>query len=246
MNTTDKHGSAVAPAERDDSLGRQPGRIRSLYRLGGARWYDFFRKLWTRVVSQAAEAALDRLLRATAGDGCRVLDIGCGTGYNLGRLRRLGIPFASYLGVDLTDAMLAIARERYAGEPRATFTEADLYTLADTPERFDVLLCTWVASHLERPREVFDLAYNLLAPDGHALFLTFTRPQWYVAWWFTPFARLFQTHYVEQTALSNLLGLKARETWTAGITTLVHLERSTELDQPAHGTEEAERGGQRT
>jgi SAM-dependent methyltransferase len=244
MNITDKL-DPVAPEERDDAPRRRPRRVRSLYRLGGARWYDFFRALWTRVTSQAAEAALDRLVRTTAGACCRVLDIGCGTGYNLARLRRLGISFGSYLGVDLTDAMLAIARERYADEPRATFTEADLHTLAGTPERFDVILCTWVASHLERPREVFDLAYNLLAPDGYAFFLTFTRPKWYVAWWFTPFARLFQTHYVEQMALYHLPGLKARETWTAGITTLVHLERSKAADQPARGTEQAERGGQR-
>jgi SAM-dependent methyltransferase len=73
-----------------------------------------------------------------------VLDIGCGTGHNLGRLRRLGVPFESYRGVDLTNSMLAIARQRYA----------DATALRDLPAL--TTIHPWTAGlvklvHLRRP-----------------------------------------------------------------------------------------------
>lgn len=203
-------------------------RVQSLYQIGGARWYDPFRLLWTRLTSRAAEAEFDRLLSESATEGCRVLDLGCGTGHNLGRLQRLGVPFESYRGVDLTEAMLDIAEEHYREEPRATFTRSDLHDLAQAADRFELVLCTWVASHLEQPRDVFEIAHRLLVPGGHALFLTLTQPHWYLAWWFTPFVRLFQARYVPPEMLRNLPGLEMRRTWTAGLTTLVHLKKTTE------------------
>jgi len=202
--------------------------VRQLYQLGAARWYDPFRVLWTQLTSRAAEAEFDRLLREVATEGCRLVDLGCGTGYNLGRLLRLAIPFGSYRGIDLTEAMLDIARARHRGEPRATFERADLYDLAKTADRFDLVLCTWVASHLEQPRDVFEIAHRVLVPGGHALFLTLTRPHWHIAWWLTPFVRLFQARYVPPEMLRDLPGLEMRRTWTAGLITLVHLKRGAE------------------
>jgi len=217
--------------------------VRRLYQFGGARWYDAFRTVWTRVTSPAAEATLDQWLREAARDECRVLDIGCGTGFNLGRLQRLGVPFRSYLGVDLTDAMLAIARTRYADERRAIFVEANLSDLAGTPERFDVILCTWVASHLDHPREVFDLAYDLLAPSGHAFLLVMTQPRWHIFWWLAPLARLFQARFVDLEPLGDLRGLKRMETSAAGLATVFSLLKGTASSTDAPPTMSARTGG---
>lgn len=199
------------------------GRVQSLYRLAGARWYDPFRTVWVQVTSRAAEEKVDQLVLESARAGCRVLDVGCGTGHNLGRLLRLEVPFESYRGVDLTDSMLAIARRRYADESRATFVVSDLHDLADTPERFDLIACTWVLSHLERPRDALEIACRLLAPSGQALFLTLTRPRWYVSWWFTPFVRMFQARYVDPAAFEGLPASTTIHTWTAGMVTLAQL-----------------------
>jgi 2-polyprenyl-3-methyl-5-hydroxy-6-metoxy-1,4-benzoquinol methylase len=201
----------------------RPEGVRTLYRLAGARWYDPFRTLWQRLTSRAAEAEIDRLVRESAVEGSRVLDIGCGTGYNLDRLRRLGVPFESYRGVDLTDSMLAIARRRHADEARATFVESDLRDLSGTRERFDLILCTWVLSHLEHPREALEIACQLLAPSGRAFFLTLTRPRWYVAWWFTPLVRLFQARYVDPAAWRNLQVPTVTQKWAADMVTLIQL-----------------------
>ncbi len=199
--------------------------MRRVYRFGSARWYDTFRTIWTWVTSRTAEAKLDQWLREAAIDGCRVLDIGCGTGFNVGRLRRLGVPFGSYLGVDLTDAMLAVAREHYAGEPRASFLEANLAMLPGTPERFDLVLCTWVASHLDHPREAFEIGFEVLAPSGQAFFITMTQPRWYVSWWVAPFAHLFQARFVDPDSLADLPGLQRIETSAAGLVTIVRLQK---------------------
>lgn len=201
-------------------------RVRRLYSLLDARWYDPFRALWEPLTSRAAEAEIDRIVRESAGEGCRVLDIGCGTGYNLGRLRRLGVPFESYQGIDLTDSMLAIARERYAGEARARFVESDLRALSGAPERFDLILCTWVLSYVERPRDALEIACQLLAPSGRALFLTLTRPRWYVAWWFTPFVYLFQSRYVDPAAWRDLPVATRIQRWAADMVTLIQLRQA--------------------
>lgn len=199
--------------------------VSRLYQFGSARWYNAFRTIWTRATSRQAESELDRMVRVEAEDARNVLDIGCGTGHNLGRLLRLGGPFESYRGVDLTQAMLEIARADYHAEARATFDQTDLHDLEGSTERYDLILCTWVASHLERPRDVFEVAYRLLAPGGSAFLLTLTRPRWYVRAWFTPFVLLFQAAYVDPEDLRDLPGLCTRTTWTARLATLVHLKR---------------------
>jgi len=214
--------------------------VERLYQFGSARWYETFRAIWTRLTSRAAEAELDQILRENAVDGCHVLDIGCGTGHNLGRLLRLEIPFSSYRGVDLTDAMLNIAREHFRAEARARFEQADLYRLAGSVERYDLILCTWVASHLEQPRDVFEIAYGLLAPEGRALFLTLTRPRWYILWWFSPFVRLFQARYLRAEVLHDLPGLVAQSSWTARLTTLVHLRKPRESEMKGLEAEDAQ------
>jgi SAM-dependent methyltransferase len=200
-------------------------RVRALYGIAGARWYDPFRAAWTALTSRPAEAVLDRLIVEVARPDSRVLDIGCGTGYNLARLRQLAVPFGTYLGVDLSPAMLAIAREEHAGEPRSRFVEGDLHALATMEQRFDLVVCTWVASHLERPRDVFELAYQLLAPGGHAVFLLMTPPPWYVRWWFAPLVRLFQTRWVDPEVLRDLPGLAWAQHFRGGLVTAVHLVR---------------------
>lgn len=225
MKPTEEPYAKASTRYRTVSAHGRSGRVQTLYRLAGARWYDSFRALWEWFTSRAAEAELDRLVLETASEGCRVLDVGCGTGYNLGRLHRLGVPFESYRGVDLTDSMLGIARLHYAHEARAAFVESDLLDLRGAPERYDLVLCTWVLSHLENPRDALDIAYGLLAPLGSALILTLTRPRWYVSWWFTPLVHLFQAHYVDAIELRELPASTVIRTWTAGMVTLIHLKQ---------------------
>lgn len=199
--------------------------VHAVYEFASARWYDPVRSLWTLFVSRTAEADLDRALEAAQRD-CRVLDIGCGTGFNLGRLQRLQVPFESYVGVDFSDAMIAIARARYASEPRATFIARDLHTASDLANRFDVVLCTWVASHLARPRDAIDVAFAALAPGGIAVILIVTRPRGWLDTIASTVLAPFHSRPVDIVALQPLPGVHISVQYACGLVTLFRLRRA--------------------
>lgn len=105
--------------------------------LGGRGWVD-------------AQAALDRMLRpfedllvesTSVLPGGRVLDVGCGTGSTaLAFARRVGAT-GRIVGVDLSEPMLALARERAALERLpATFVTADAQVHPFEPASFDAIV----------------------------------------------------------------------------------------------------------
>src|SRR5262245_11347846 len=88
---------------------------------GGQRWVDH-------------QAAMDRHLqevgqllieRAAIRPGERVVDVGCGNGATvLEASRRVG-PSGRVLGVDISEPMLAVSRQRAAGLANVGFLAAD-------------------------------------------------------------------------------------------------------------------------
>jgi SAM-dependent methyltransferase len=77
----------------------------------------------------------------SASSAASVLDVGCGTGATtLAAARRLG-PKGRSVGIDLSEPMLALARERAAREAiPAEFIEADAQTHAFPPAGFDMVI----------------------------------------------------------------------------------------------------------
>jgi SAM-dependent methyltransferase len=111
----------------------------------------------------AAEAMiLIRYKEAFAGK--RVLDLGVGAG----RTTQYLAPFASdYLGIDLSPAMLALARARY---PEVRFADMDLREIGKLqPGSFDFIFGPWnilsAFSHDERI-QIIRRVHNLLSPNG--------------------------------------------------------------------------------
>jgi SAM-dependent methyltransferase len=78
---------------------------------------------------------------ATINRGDRVLDIGCGTGKTARDAARLAVD-GSVLGVDLSSAMLAVARQRAIDEGLANvrFEQADAQIHPFEPDAFDVAI----------------------------------------------------------------------------------------------------------
>lgn len=139
--------------------------------------YDLSRPLWAQWIMGRAEAymeqeVLPRLLRPET----RILDLGSGTGVNLARLRRLGLPFASYTGLELTPAMLARAKKKLDGHIPAAYCLGDARSLPFRDESFEVVLSTWMLSHLPSPQPVFDDARRVLKRCGTLVFLFWSRP----------------------------------------------------------------------
>ncbi len=136
-----------------------------------ARVYDPLLALWNAALADV-EAAVDRAVGEFLPPGGRGLDLGCGTGANVARLQRLGVPFSQYVGVDLTPHMLAVAQSKFGDLPNVTFLQRDLLRDPLPEGEFDLIISTWVFSHLkDRAGDVVEKARQHLKPGGHMVVL---------------------------------------------------------------------------
>lgn len=102
-------------------------------------------------------------------DGARVLDIGCGGGYLVGRFSRMG---CVAVGVDPNPDRLAVAR---ASHPDARFEQMEarpdvLEQLGEQP--FDLVVSTEVLEHLYAPEALARGAFRALRAGGHFILST--------------------------------------------------------------------------
>lgn len=91
------------------------------------------------------------------------LDAACGTGRHAATLATLG---HTVIGVDATEAMLAIARTKV---PAADFRIGYLESLPVDDATIDVLTCALALTHVERLRPVVREFARVLRPGGRAI-----------------------------------------------------------------------------
>jgi SAM-dependent methyltransferase len=100
----------------------------------------------------------------------RVLDVGCGPGTNASRFAE-----AEYIGVDINEDYLTVARTRYAG----TFVQADLAT-ADLSSlgTFDCIVINSFLHHLadDAVHRILRQVNQLLEPEGRVHILELVIP----------------------------------------------------------------------
>lgn len=142
-----------------------------------ARFYD---ALYRFKDYDAATAAVDRVIRERAPHARTLLDVGCGTGEHLARLRdRYGVQ-----GLDINPDLLDVARAKC---PDVPLHEADMADF-DLPDRFDVVTCLFSAigyvRTVERMREAVAVMARHLEPGGVLI----------IEPWFTP--ESFWTHTI--------------------------------------------------
>jgi len=113
-------------------------------------------------------ALLERIESVPFGSATRIADLGCGTGRTGAWLQSKGN--AQLHGVDLTDAMLARAKERgiYTGLREASVGDSGLPS-----GEFDVVTCCLVDEHLDDLQPLYTEAARLLRPGGHYVHLGF-------------------------------------------------------------------------
>ncbi|SFB55536.1 tRNA (cmo5U34)-methyltransferase [Cohnella sp. OV330] len=97
----------------------------------------------------------------------RVLDLGAGTGL-LAAMMRSKLPEARLSLIDMSESMLDVARERFAGDPNAQFIVADYSGYAFAPGSYDIVVSSLSIHHLTHAskRELFKKLYQALAPGG--------------------------------------------------------------------------------
>jgi ubiquinone/menaquinone biosynthesis C-methylase UbiE len=197
--------------------------VQRLYRVAGGRWWDVFRAQWEFFWARNAVRDLDSLLRRYVAPQARILDVGCGSGANLARLRRLGLPFASYTGVDFSLSMLALARRRFGDPAGVTFRQGDATALEDTGERYDVIVSTYLLDHLSEPAAFVDGVQRFLAPGGRLLVLFYSEPRWFVRFWMSPIGRIVRATAVGEREVSRFENVRYKKSYAAGAVTLVDI-----------------------
>ena len=136
-------------------------------------------ELWNGAAGHAwveAQALLDRMFQpfeellieaALAAPGRRVLDVGCGTGRTtLAVARRLG-PGGRYVGVDVSEPMVAAARARADAEGSpARFVRADAQRHAFEAGSFDAIISRFGVMFFDDPVQAFTNLRRAAADDA--------------------------------------------------------------------------------
>ena len=119
---------------------------------------------------------------AGIGPGSRVLDVGCGTGSVTRAAARRAAP-GPVLGVDLSAAMIDVARARSTGLANAAFLRADAQVHPFPDGGFDAVLSRTGASFFGDPPAAFANLARAIAPEGRIALLTWQAPsrnEWFV------------------------------------------------------------------
>jgi ubiquinone/menaquinone biosynthesis C-methylase UbiE len=96
-----------------------------------------------------------------------ILDLGCGTGEITSRLAAL-FPEATAVGVDIIDAHLALASDRYASVgDRLRFEHGDAFELAFSEDTFDLTVCRHMLQAVPEPERVLAEMVRVTKPGGY-------------------------------------------------------------------------------
>ncbi len=135
-------------------------------RLWGARARD-----WADIQEATAKAVYAAVLERTKiGPGTRYLDVGCGAG---GAAQLAAARGADVSGIDASDALLAIARER---TPKGDFRIGDLEALPFDDAVFDVVTGFNSFQYAANPAVALGEARRVAKPEGVIVVMTWGVP----------------------------------------------------------------------
>lgn len=100
-----------------------------------------------------------------------ILDIGCGTGYDLVRFGERCGPGAALTGIDSSIKALTVAREKTRDDPRFTIIHHDLSTGLPFPdEQFDLVYSANLMECITDKAGLIDEVCRVLRPNGRVVF----------------------------------------------------------------------------
>lgn len=101
--------------------------------------------------------------------GSKVLDVGCGTGFDLARMAPLVGPDGQICGIDLNNESVAVSKARLAShiaKPSTDLRVGDVYRIPFPDNYFDAVHAERLFLHLERPRVAIEEIARVLRPGG--------------------------------------------------------------------------------
>jgi len=143
-----------------------------------ARGYDATQPGWGRVIDHSLELA-----RPAPGEA--LLDIGCGPGILAVRAAAQVAPGGSVTGVDVSEGMLEVAREKAAEQGaggQVAFELGDMHELRFADATFDAVVCSYAMFFARSVTAVGRELWRVLAPGGRLVVATigeqFFEPMW--------------------------------------------------------------------
>lgn len=158
--------------------------IERLFRFQASPDYDSYTVIYSwHKKHRALRELFSRAAAELRGSDLRLLDVGCGDGYDLFMLRQMpeARRFSSLTGVDLNAANIDYCRARAAFEAdtRMDFQVRDIVKEPlGASDRADVIICSEVVEHLVEPERLIVELAGVLPAGG---FLILTTPNG-VAW----------------------------------------------------------------
>ncbi|HEY2731967.1 MAG TPA: methyltransferase domain-containing protein [Polyangia bacterium] len=155
-------GSAEAPVRADQAFRERAG------------------ETWV-LLQEQTDAQLDPFGRAAIEklgltSGARILDVGCGCGQTLLELAELAGPSGHVVGVDVSEPMLARARQRVAGHSGIELCHANAQTHPFAADGFDALFSRFGVMFFEDARAAFANLRRALRPTGRMAFVCWQAP----------------------------------------------------------------------
>ncbi|MBI2853092.1 MAG: methyltransferase domain-containing protein [Chloroflexi bacterium] len=198
-------------------------RVRQVYGIWQARWYDPFKWLWNILVASGAEKDMNNFLRDSLDENETILELGCGTALNLEKIFSLGLKFKRYLGIDFSPEILRITNRKFQGYSNVEFREKNITRLEDINDKFDIIICTWVLSHLPSASSFVNRAQGLMKEQGKFFLIFFSEPRWYLRFWIAPLELLVWSRYVTDEEVSKFKNIRKIRSYSGRMVTVVEI-----------------------
>jgi ubiquinone/menaquinone biosynthesis C-methylase UbiE len=202
--------------------------LQAVYKVW-ARYYDDFNRWFSNWKGiRQAETALEAALTAHVTPEVRILDLGCGTGSNADRIVRLDLPFQAYLGADLSEHMLTAARKKHTDRPDMRFELIRLDRDELPDGEYDVVLATWVFSHLQEPERLVERIVSRLKPGGVLLATFKAERNWLIDTLLWPFYKSYDAVPVRRSSVAKFPHLVRMDRYWGGWATFIVCQRPVE------------------
>jgi ubiquinone/menaquinone biosynthesis C-methylase UbiE len=156
--------------------------LRGLYRKR-ARWYDYSANTYYLIGFREAKYRKMAVSELAVAFGDTVVEIGCGTGLNFKYLLQSIGHTGQLVGVDLTDAMLEIAKSRIErsgwNNVQLIASDAAKYVF---PPKTNGVLSTFALTLVPEYEGIIERAANSLVSGGRFVILDFKKPERWPLW----------------------------------------------------------------
>jgi ubiquinone/menaquinone biosynthesis C-methylase UbiE len=126
------------------------------------------RDRWERILSTDSEAAFRDFIinQVSPQQDESVLSVGCGPGFETAALARYVGVDGTIIGIDVSEEVLAAARDRCGDLPQASFAKGDIVDLPVADESYDLAMAKQVLYAISDIETALDELFRVIAPGG--------------------------------------------------------------------------------